>query len=106
MHEVVRRPEARNDILEAAGQIAEYSLNASDRFLAATENTIKLLAMMPGTGTLRDYDNPALAGLRMRPISKFPRYLIFYLTTETTVEIVRVLHGAQNLHAIFAPPEE
>jgi len=62
MHEVIRRPEARNDILDAADQIAEYSLNASDRFLAATENTIKLLALMPGSSTPRDDDNPALTG--------------------------------------------
>ena len=61
---------------------------------------------MPGGGALRDYGDPALAGLRMWPIPKFPKYLIFYLTTEKTVEIVRVLHGAQNLQAIFAPPEE
>src|ERR1700709_2304601 len=106
MHDVGRRPEARKDILDAADQIAEYSLNASDRFLAATENAIKLIAAMPGAGTLRDYGNPALVGLRMWRISKFPKYLIFYLTTETTVEIVRVLHGAQNLQAILAPPEE
>lgn len=106
MREIVRRPEARDDILDAADHIAIDSLNASDRFLLTTEKAIKLLAAMPGVGTPRDYDNPALAGLRMWPIPKFPKYLIFYLTTETTVEIVRVLHGAQNIQAIFAPPEE
>jgi plasmid stabilization system protein ParE len=65
-----------------------------------------MLAATPGAGTPRDYDTPALAGLRMCPVPKFSKYLIFYLTTDKTVEIVRVLHGAQNLPAIFAPPEE
>jgi toxin ParE1/3/4 len=107
MRDIVRRPEAQRDILDAADYIAEQSsFNASDRFLAATEKAFKLLAAMPGIGTPRDYDNPSFAGLRMWPVPKFSKYLIFYLTIDEKVEIVRVLHGAQNIQEIFAPLQE
>ena len=33
-------------------------------------------------------------------------YLILYRVTTDAVEIVRVLHGSQNIQAIFSPDEE
>src|SRR5690348_12159478 len=104
MHEVIKRPEAKRDIMAAAEYIAEHTgFNASERFLKATDAAFHALSRMPGIGMPRDYDNPAYAGMRMWPVPKFTKYLIFYLTTEDTVEIVRVLHGAQNIEEIFAP---
>ncbi len=84
----------------------EASLTTSDRFLEAVEKAYKRLAEMPGLGVLRDYGNPALSGMRVWPVPKFPKYLIFYRATDTELEILRVLHGARDLDAIFAPPQE
>ena len=39
----------------------------------------------------------------VRVSSRFRRYLIFYrLLDETTIEIVRLLHGARDLAALLA----
>ena len=106
MRRVVRQPQARRDIMRIADYIAEDSLDASDRFLDAAEESMRQLADMPGMGALRDYDNPAHTGMRLWPIPKFSKYLIFYKADEKTVTIIRVLHGAQNLQRIFGPKEE
>jgi plasmid stabilization system protein ParE len=42
----------------------------------------------------------------MWPIPRFRKYLIFYLSTDETVEVVRVLHGSQNLQELFSPGEQ
>jgi len=74
---VLRRPRAQEDILEHAYYIAERSLDASDRFLRAVETTLQQIAEMPGLGRVRDWDNPALAGVRQWAVSGFEKYLIF-----------------------------
>jgi toxin ParE1/3/4 len=107
MRKVIRRPEARRDIIAAATYIAEHAgFNASERFLKATDNAFDTLSLMPRMGVLRDYGNPDFAGMRMWPVPRFNKYLIFYLVTEEELEIVRVLHGARNIQEIFAPTEE
>lgn len=57
-------------------------------------------------GVLRDYDNPAYAGMRMWHISGYRKYLVFYQVVEEELKILRVLHGARDLHGIFAPEDE
>ncbi|MBV9851333.1 MAG: type II toxin-antitoxin system RelE/ParE family toxin [Armatimonadetes bacterium] len=107
MREIIRRPEAKRDLMDAADHIAEHGgFDASDRFLAATEATFRKLALMPGMGVVRNYGNPELPGLRMWPVPKFAKYLIFYMATETRLEIVRVLHGARDIERIFNPSDE
>ncbi len=104
---IVRSPGARADVLDNAYYIAESTnLNASDRFIAATEAAYKRLAEMPGLGVPRDYNNPIYAGMRMWPVPGFRKYLIFYQPDEDYIEIIRVLHGARDLHGIFAPEDE
>ena len=104
--QITRAPQARREIMQVADYFAEKSgYNISEKFLRAVDKMFWQIADMPGIGTLRDYDNPKFAGMRMLPIQKFSKYLIFYRTTETTIEILRVLHGARDLQAIFGPDE-
>lgn len=100
---VVHKNEAEFDIIEAAYQIAETSLIRSERFTKAVKAAIDDLAIMPGMGVQRDYDNPAYANMRMWPVPKFSKYLIFYRTAGEFLEVLRVLHGSQDIEAIFAP---
>ena len=44
------------------------------------------------------HDKIELAGLRMLRISKFEKYLIFYRPVPEGTEIIRVLHGARDIH--------
>jgi toxin ParE1/3/4 len=96
-----RRAEARLDLLQHFVYIGEENLDAARRFLTAAQDACKLLARLPGAGALREFENPKLAGLRSWPIKGFENYLIFYLKTDTGIDIVRVLHGARDLDGIF-----
>jgi toxin ParE1/3/4 len=103
--EIVESAAAIADVMTVADYLAEIAgLNKSDQFLAAVKATYRQLAFMPGMGSPRDY-GLGYADLRMWPVSKFPRHLIFYQTTETELRIIRLLHGAQDLEHIFNPPE-
>ena len=97
--------EAINDAISAAEFLARRSsLNTSDKFLDATTQVYRLLADMPGMGSLRDY-GPAFPGLRMWHVPKFRQYLIFYQATDTELIIRRVLHGGQDIAQIFQEPD-
>ena len=94
-------PVADSDMDAVFVYLAAQSLNAGPRFLRACRSTFERLADMPGIGALRQYRNPQLSGLRMLPIAGFENYLVFYLTTEESILIVRVLHGARDISRIF-----
>jgi plasmid stabilization system protein ParE len=66
--------------------------------------TYRQLAEMPGMGSPRDYGQD-FSDLRVWPVPKFPKCLIFDPATETELTIIRVLHGAQNIAQIFSDPE-
>jgi plasmid stabilization system protein ParE len=40
------------------------------------------------------------------PVTKFKRYLLFYLTVDDRIEVVRVLHGAQDIRRILNAEDE
>jgi toxin ParE1/3/4 len=44
-----------------------------------------------------------VAGLRSFPVG---RYVIFYLQVQDSLQIVRILHGARDLDAVFADPDD
>ena len=99
-------PEASNDLDNEFDYLAERNTDAARRFYAAAQETFVSLAEMPGAGVLRDYQNPQLAGMRMRAIQGFRNYLAFYLTTDDSIQILRVLHGARDIERIFSPAED
>ena len=94
-------PEARQDLVEIADYLAQDSLSPSDRFLEAADKTFEFLGSMPDIGSPWESENPALAGLRVWPVSGFKRYLVFYRSTEDSIQIVRVLHAARDIESIF-----
>ena len=98
---IVRTARADRDIVEIGLFIAEDSIEAADRFLEAVETTFLALAEMPRMGALRTFRNPRFAGVRMWRVKDFEKYLIFYLNNDDGLEIVRVIHGAQDIPALF-----
>jgi len=92
---------AKQDLTDIATYIAVDSLDASDRFLQAADTAFLRLAEMPGLGTRRDFHNPYLKDIRYLPIAGFENYLIFYRVTEKGIDIIRVLHGARDVDALF-----
>ena len=97
---------AVEDAITIADHLAEQSsLDMSDRFLSATTKAYRQLASMPGIGSLRDY-GPEFSTLRMWPVPRFVKYLIFYQATETELIVIRVMHGSQNIERIFSSLNE
>ena len=79
----------------------QQGLELAERFILAVYDAFETLADNPEIGAPRELGSPALTGLRLWPVPGFERWLVFYLPADTTVQIVRVLHGAQDLPAIL-----
>jgi len=56
-------------------------------------------------GAGREFRNPKLVGMRMWPITRFPKYLICYPPTKRGIRVIRVIHGARDIRRIFGRPE-
>lgn len=98
---VIVKPEAKNDIKHHYRYIFDRNEDAANCFLSSSKETFQRLALTPGIGTLRKYNNPELDGLRFVSISGFQNYLAFYLTNSNSVQVVCVLHGAQDIDTIL-----
>ena len=100
---VHRRRQARQDLVDIFRYYArEAGLRLADRFLSQAEASFTRLADMPGLGTRYEHDHPALADVRVSPITGFRKYLVFYRSVADGIEIVRVLHGARDIQTILA----
>ncbi len=100
--EVILRPKAREDIAEIGAYIGLDNPEAGAAFRQTLQNFYEVLADLPEIGSARNFGNPELEGLRMLPVPKFKKYLIFYLPLLEKVEIVRVLHSARDVPTLFA----
>jgi toxin ParE1/3/4 len=90
------RPKAWLDIEESMTWLRERADNQiAIRFWQSAQETFAALARQPGLGRLRADLKPL--GLRSWQVDGFEKWLIFYLTGETEVEIIRVRHGMMNL---------
>ena len=88
-------PRANSDLIEIWSYIADDSIANADAFIDKLCETIQLLAQKPGSGRQREELAP---GIQSFP---FGRYIIFYRVVTSTIEIVRVLHGARDIENIF-----
>ncbi|MEB3233761.1 MAG: type II toxin-antitoxin system RelE/ParE family toxin [Leptolyngbyaceae bacterium] len=101
MVSLIKRPIVIQDLIDHATYISVDNLDAGDRFLYAAEETFQQIAKFPEIGRLSGFSTPALANIRQYAIKGFRRYLIFYQIHADIVEIIRVLHSAQNLEFLL-----
>jgi toxin ParE1/3/4 len=94
-------PQAEADVVAVACYIAESNADAGERFVDAAYATFRFLTTQPELGRPRRFPNSALTGLRSWRVAQFTRYLIFYRYQDGIVEILRVIHGARDLDALF-----
>jgi plasmid stabilization system protein ParE len=88
---------AKDDLLEIWLVIAHDNPPAADRVLDAIDEAANLLASQPRMGRER----PELApGIRSFP-TRTP-YIIFYQQAHDGVTVVRVLHHARDIDALFS----
>ena len=97
MTRILRRPLAGADIADIWDYIAEDSVAQADAWTDHLDRKLRLLASQPLMGRLR---NELSTGLRCMP---FGRYLIFYAPLTDGIDVVRVLHSARDVDAIFDP---
>ena len=101
---ILKRRLAAQDIVELAAYIAQDSIQAAERFLEATENAFHFLAESPGAGARRTFKDPDLSDIRMWPIRGFDKHLVFYREDPSGIEVIRVLHAARDIPALFRKP--
>jgi toxin ParE1/3/4 len=95
MPQVIRSPEAAEDLLEIWQYIADNNEAAADKLLDEIDRTSKMLARNPKAGR----DRPEIApSLRSFPVG---RYVLFYRPADDGVEMVRVPHSSRDIDSIF-----
>ena len=99
--ELILMPQAREDIKQIATYIGENSPQASRAFRQTLQHIYEVLLDLPEVGSVRNFRNPEMKGLRMLPVPKCKTYLLFYRPTTERLEIVRVLHGARDVSSLF-----
>lgn len=96
---IVQNPRAKADIAEIWDYIADDNASRADALIDTIDQKFQTLAKQPNMGRQRE---ELAAGLRSFPVH---RYMIFYLVIPDGIQIVRVLHSARDLDAVFNPDE-
>ena len=99
MPQVTRRPLAQTDILEIWDYIADDNPAAADRWVDQLDAQFRLLSTQPKMGRA---PNELAADVRSFPVG---RYVVFYVPLDAGIDVVRVLHGARDIGAIFHPQQ-
>ncbi len=101
MPKIKRTPRAKQDLLEHVLYLARINPDIAEKFIEASKVAFEHLAQMPKKGKLQEFKSPELAGTRRWFIPGFDKYLIFYRPITAGIEILRVLHGAQDIESIL-----
>lgn len=99
MARVTRRPLAAADILDIWDYIAEDGIDQADRWVDKLDEKLELIATQPLMGRARD---ELAAKVRSFP---FGRYVVFYVPVDDGIDVVRVLHSARDVDAVFGADE-
>lgn len=95
MATIIRSRQSEQDVYEIALYIARNNPDAAMRLIDRIDAALQMLAANPLIGRDR-----AELGLRVKSFA-VGNYVLFYRPASDGVELVRVLHGARNLRAIF-----
>lgn len=104
MPTVTKRPEAKRDLIGHFVYLVENANeDTAERFLRHAEARFLHLSQHPFMGSLLNFRNPSLSGMRKWRVNHFEKFLIFYLPRVDGVNIVRVLHSARDWGRRVAP---
>ena len=87
---------ARSELINIRKYVATENKQAANRIIREIKARFETLVKFPELGRRRD---ELKKGMRSFAIKN---YVVFYFVTENSVEIVRVLHGAQDIDSIFS----
>ncbi|EEZ79705.1 MAG: type II toxin-antitoxin system RelE/ParE family toxin [Candidatus Thioglobus sp.] len=98
---LVIRPQADTDINTAFDYLKQDGPKIAIEFLDTVEHNFDLIKQNPEIGSTR-YDGLfPVKGLRFFKVGKFP-WLIFYFSTQSMIDIVRILHGTRDIPTILS----
>jgi toxin ParE1/3/4 len=95
MPTIIRSHQSEQDVYEIALYIARDNPDAAMRLIDRIDAVLQMLAENPLAGRDREELGP-----RVKSFSA-GNYVLFYRPVSEGVELIRVLHGARNLRAIF-----
>ncbi|PCI43410.1 MAG: plasmid stabilization system [Alphaproteobacteria bacterium] len=98
---ITHSPSVEIDLDRLSDYFAVKDIDLAIRFSDAVADTEQALLKMPEMGALREYKALGLTGMRMILVNGFRNYMIFYMPTDYGIHVVRVLHGARDLEALF-----
>jgi toxin ParE1/3/4 len=101
MKPVTFNPVAVDDLEEIVNYIAQDNAMAAEDVRRAVLDTAEGLGEHPDLGVRPRFSAPRFAGIRFLPATPYPNYLLFYRELPDEVEVLRILHGARSLPALF-----
>jgi toxin ParE1/3/4 len=106
-YRLIIRDRATQDLRQQANYVlVNGNADAAVKFLEAAEATFSQLVKSPSIGKVTQLVISQLGEIRQWRIKHFQDYLIFYRVQDTTVEILRVLHGSRDLADILNQLDE
>lgn len=99
---IVRRVRARQDLVDHYLYLSRQNPQAAEQFLGEAEQRIISIADNPLACSLFDIEHPRLIGMRhCRVSTRFRNYVVFYRPIADGIELIRVLHAAQDLERVI-----
>ena len=98
---IERSAEALRDVEELIDFLRNRSAEVAQRFVEATNATFEFLAANREVGERCRFSDPRLEGIRVWPVEGFRNHLVYFRPIDDGVQIVRVLHGARDIEALF-----
>lgn len=93
---------AVNDILEQSEWYEEQSgVQLAARWESAVTSALSGICRHPQSGTVCTFKHLELKDVRRISISTFPKHLIFYRIESDAIFVLRIVHGARDLEALF-----
>lgn len=101
MPNIIVRSRARDDMAGIFARIAPHNLEAALRVNDAIEHAIAFLGEHPGAGPSCESTRPGTEDFRFWPLKKYTDYLVIYRPTTDGIDVVRVVHGALDMHRVL-----
>lgn len=98
-------PRAEQDLGDQFDYIARDSLDVAFRWLDSARTTFRQLAESPELGGRWGFEDPRLSEIRVWKVQGFKHHLVFYLPIEMGIRVIRILHGARDIDAVFESDE-
>lgn len=106
-YRLIVKDRATKDLRYLANYIlVNANADVAVKFLSSAEVTFAQLGKTPGMGKVTQLVVSTLGEIRQWRIKNFQDYLIFYRIQDTTIEILRVFHGARDLADVLNELDE